>query len=330
MITAWLLALLLQEAPELRPELLCAARVGGKGDQWLTQVAVKGFKVHAAGEADFKVSVELLADGSVKAKAWGNTRAAHEPRFGLPHIQAARLGAVEYGFNQVAPLLQQPFMKGPGWRLWGWTEAQAKAAKARYAPFMADSGIRLALPMPNKNLFAVGLCDGGNSSLRAHPKDIDESLDFPIAFGGGGGQSSFIFEISPAGELVRQMVLRGSANGAAWDAWGRVLVVGRGVVKGDDKDAQAAFGYGDGGGLLLADAAWTRPLFKACFDHVSFWAASIDSDSGLAAAVGFVDGDVREVHPLQEKPGGGKDGFIALFRLWESKRPRSVFSSEDK
>lgn len=332
MITAALLALSLglQEPPELKPELLCAARVGGTGDQWLNQVAVKGFKVHAAGEADFKVSVEILPDGSVKGKAWGSTQAPQEPRSALPHLHAARLGAVEYGFHQVAPLLQQPFMKGPGWQLWGWTEAQAKASKARYAPLMADSGIRLVLPMPNKNLYAVGLCDGGNASLRSHPKDIHQNLDFPIAFGGGGGQSSFVFEISPKGELVRQMVLRGSANGAAWDAWGRVLVVGRGVVRGDDKEAQAAFGYGDGGGLLLADAEWTRPLFKACFTHVSLWAASIDSASGLAAVVGVVDGDLRELHPVQEKPGGGKDGFIAVLRLWDAQRPRSVFASEDK
>jgi hypothetical protein len=329
-IAATLLVLALQEAPEIRPELLCVARVGGKGDQWLNQVAVKGFKVHAAGDADVKVSVELLPDGSVKTKAWGNTLAAQQPRSGLPHLHAGRVGSVEYGFNQVAPLLQQPFLKGPGWQLWGWTEAQAKASKAPYAPFMADSGIRLVLPMPNKNLYAVGLCDGGNTSLRAHPKDIHRSLDFPIAFGGGGGQSSYAFEITPKGELVRQMVLRGSANGAAWDAWGRVLVVGRGIVRGDDKEAHAAFGYGDGGGLLLADAEWTRPLFKACFNHVSLWSASVDSESGLAAVVGFVDGDIKELHPVQAKPGGGKDGFIAVLRLWEGARPRSVFASEEK
>lgn len=332
MIRAALLALCagLQDAPEIRPELLCVARAGGPGDQWLTQVAVKGFKVHAAGETDFKVSVEILPDGTVKTKAWGNTRAPQDPRSGLPHLHAGRLGPVEYGFNQVAPLLQQPFLKGPGWQLWGWSEAQAKAAKARYAPFMADSGIRLALAMPNKNLFVVGLCDGGNTSLRAHPADIHQNLEFPISFGGGGGQSSYVFEITPKGELVRQMVLRGSANGAAWDAWGRALVVGRGIVKGDDKEAQGAFGYGDGGGLLLADAAWTRPLFKACFNNTALWAASIDSESGLAAVVGLVDGDLKELHPAQPKPGGGKDGFIAVFRLWEGTRPRSVFASEEK
>jgi len=331
MLTLLFLALSLQDPPPpLKPELLCAARVGGKGDQWLNQVSVKGWKVLAAGEGDVKVSVEVLADGTVKTKSWGNLHAEQTPIPALPHVKAARLGALEYGFNQVAPALQQPFLKGPGWTWWGWTEAQARQAKARSAPLMADSGIRLVLPMPNKNFYAVGVTDGGNSSLRADPRDIDVTLDFPIALGGGGGQSSYVFEVSPKGERVHQMILRGSANGAAWDAWGRLLVVGRGIVKADDKEAQAVFGHGDGGGIVFADAAWSRPLFKACFERTSLWAASIDSESGLAAVVGLVDGDVKELNPIQPKAGGGKDGFIAVFRLWEGKHPRSAFAPEDK
>lgn len=320
----------LQEPPTLQPELLCIARVGGKGDQWLNQVSVKGWKVQAAGEADFKVSVEVLADGTVKSKAWGNLSAEQTILTSLPHVKVAKVGTLEYGFNQVAPLLQQPFLKAPGWSWWGWSEAQAKKAKARYAPLMADSGIRLVLPTPHKNFLVVGITDGGNTCLRADPRDIDVTLDFPIAFGGGAGQSSYVFEATPKGELVHQMILRGSANGVAWDAWGRPLIVGRGVVKGDDKEAQAAFGHGDGGGLVFADADWTRPVFKACFEHTSLWAVSIDSESGLAAVVGVIDGELKELNPIQAKPGGGKDGFIAVFKLWEGKRPRSAFASEDK
>lgn len=325
-----LLCLALQDPPPLKPELLCVGRAGGKGDQWLAQVAVKGFKAHAAGEGDFKVSVEVMADGAVKTKVWGNVQAAQSPSGALPHVKTGKTGSLKFGFNQVAPLLQLPYLKGPGWQLWGWTEAQAKRSKARYAPLMADSGIRLVLPMPNRNWYVVGVTDGGNSSLRADPRDIDATLEFPISFGGGGGQSSYAFEITPKGEPLRQMILRGSANGAAWDDWGRMLVVGRGVVKGDDREAQAAFGYGDGGGLAFVDAEWRQVLFRACFDRASLWAASIDSESGLAAVVGFVDGDVKELNPVQSKPGGGKDGFIAVFRLWEGKRPRSVFAPEER
>lgn len=196
-IFALLISLQLQEPPPLKPELLCVARTGGKGDQWLNQVAVKGFKVHAAGESDFKVSVEVLEDGTVKGKACGNLNAEQRLSSALPHLKSARTGSLEYGFNQVAPLLQLPFLKGPGWELWGWSEGQAKKAKARYAPLMADSGIRLVLRMPGRNWYVVGVTDGGNTSLRADPRDIDVTLEFPVSFGGGGGQSSYAFEITP-------------------------------------------------------------------------------------------------------------------------------------
>ena len=208
-----------QEPPPLDPRLLTAAGVGGAGDQWLTSVRVRGNKVSAIGEKDFAVHITVEEDGGAKGTVVGNIHAPHKPHSGLAHVSSAKLGPVRYGFNQVVPLLQQPFMEGPGWALWGWTEAQCKASKAKFAPFMADSGLRMALAHPGGNLLAVGVCDGGNTSLRVHPKDIDKPLEFAIATGGGAGQSSFVFEITPKGELVRQMVIRGSVNHAAWDKW---------------------------------------------------------------------------------------------------------------
>lgn len=309
--------------PEIKPELLLVARVGGANDQWLDAVIVKGGKAVASGERDFKVSVELQGDGGVKGHAWGDLQARQEPRLGLPHIHSATLGSIEYGFNQVDPKLQLPFLKAPTWQLWGWSDAQARKAKAKYAPFLADSQIRLVLPAPDKGILAFGMCDGGNTCLRANPKDINETLDFPIALGGGKGQSSFVFEIGPKGELRRQLIVRGSANGACWDDWKRMLLVGRGIVAGDDSDAHGTFGYGDGGGVLLVDADWQKVLFKATFSvegkgALSLWAASVDSRSGLVAVVGTVEGSLREKNPLQSKPGTGTDGFIAVFRLWSS------------
>ncbi len=315
------------DPPEPVPELLLVARVGGGDDQGLDAVQVKGSKITASGGLDFKCSVEVLPDGALKSKAWGNLNAKQDPQGALPHIHSGKLGQIEFGFNQVAPLLQQPFMKAPGWQLWGWTEAQARKSKAKYAPFMADSGIRMATLTPSKTLYAVGLCDGGNTCLRADPRDIDSPLEFPVALGGGAGQSSYAFEISQKGELLRQLVVRGSANGVCWDDWGRTLVVGRGIVRGDDADAHKTFGYGDGAGLVLVDRDWKKVLFKASFGTegkggISLWAADIDSKSGLAAVVGHVEGTLRETAPIQPKAGGGKDGFIAVFRLWPSREKK--------
>jgi hypothetical protein len=184
---------------------------------------------------------------------------------------------------------------------------------------MADSEMVLAAAMPNGDLWVDGKCDGGNTSLWCDPKDINTRLKYEIAHGGGKGTSSFLFDISPQGEYLRGMVLRGFVNCVTWDRWGRMLVGGAGITmpKAD------AFGYTDGAGLLLADREWKQTLLAT---HVgpeggkaSFWACAIDSASGLAALAGYCEGDnFKEVHSIQKRPGGGKDGLLVIFRLWEN------------
>jgi len=309
-------------APPLKPELLVCARVGGADDQGLTEVEVRGNRVAAAGR-NFAVVLTLQDDGTIRTAASGNMAARQtDVRHGYPSILSARLGPITYGYKQVDPILKQPYLHGPGWRLWDWTMAQCQAATAPAAPFMADSEIVFAAAVPNGNLYAVGKCDGGNTCLRVHPKDINLPLEFPISHGGGKGTSSFAFEITPRGELVRQMVLRGFANAVAWDAWGRILVVGAGVVP----KAQNDLGYPDGAGVLLADREWTRTLFSTHIGShdgkASFWACAIDSASGLAALAGYVEGsDFEQVRPIQTAPGGGKDGLLVVLRLWEKAAP---------
>ncbi len=304
-------------APALAPKLLMVARVGGPGDQWIKTVAVKGNIVAAAGEGDFQLAATVGADGTVKATPRGNLLARHSPWASLPPSTRGRTGSVEFGHRQVHPILQQPYLNGSAWKLWGWTYNQARASKAPYAPFVADSGIRHVSKMPNGSLFVVGMSDGGNTSLRAHPKDIDKALEFPIATGGGAGRSSYLFEVSANGDPLRQMVVRGAANAACWDTWGRILVVGRGILRGEPN----AFDYPDGAGILMADAAWSRILFGTSIGaqgdgQCTLVGVSVDPTSGLAAACGFVSGEIKQVQGFQPKPGGGKDGLLVIFRLW--------------
>jgi hypothetical protein len=75
------------------------------------------------------------------------------------------------------------------------------------------------------------------------------------------------------------------------------------------------------------DRDWTRVLFKATFGTggkggISLWAADVDSSTGIAAVAGFVEGEFQEKCPIQPKPGGGKDGFVAVFRLWPAETKR--------
>ncbi len=317
-----------ETAPEIKPALLMVARVGGAGNQWIKTVAVKGSSVAAAGEGDFQVAATVNPDGTVRARTQGNLSARHDPWQSLPPVARDRAGSdIEFGFRQVHPVLQQPYLNAGAWKLWGWTYDQARSSKAPYAPFMADSGIRLASRMPNGSLFVVGMSDGGNTSLRASPKDIHQPLEFPIATGGGAGKSSYLFEISPAGEPLRQMTLRGTANAACWDTWGRILVVGRGLLRGTHN----AFDYPDGAGILLADTAWGSILFGTSVGvegegDCALVGVSIDPVSGLAAACGYVEGEIKQVQGFQEKSGGGKDGLLVIFRLW-APQPRTADAS---
>ena len=306
-------------APEVKPELLLAARIGGPDDQCLTAVQVKGTRIAAAAERNFTVFVTVKDDGTVQTSVTGNPLARQaNVRHGLSDRTVLKLGQITYGYKQVDPVLKQPYMTGPGWKLWDWTLDDCKTSKAPYAPLTADSEVVLAAAMPNGHVFASAKCDGGNTSLWCHPKDINTRLKFDIAQGGGGGTSSFAYEISPQGEYVRGMVLRGFLNSVAWDRWGRVLIAGAGVLKSHLND----FGYADGAGVLLADREWKKTLFSTRIGSedgkASFWACDVDSASGLAAMGGYVEGEkFKEVSPIQKAPGGGKDGLLVILRLWD-------------
>jgi len=314
-----------KSAPDLKPELLLVTRAGGNGNQWLRRVSVQGNRVIALGENDFSVQVTVADDNSVKGSIAGNIHAEHKNvNRGISHVKAAKVGSITYGYKQVAPELQQPYMNGPGWTLWNWTEEQCKKSKGTYAPFMADSGISFVKLSPHKSIFASSYCDGGNTSLRVDPRNIDSNLAFEISHGGGGGKSAFCFEIDGSGKLLRQMVFRGWVNDVCWDDFQRPIVVGAAVLKTGQEPNK--FGSNDGAGIAMADASWTKLVFGTHIgtddseigektEHV-FWNVAIDSKTGICAAAGYVQGGLKQVNSLQDQAGGGADGLLVIFRLW--------------
>ncbi len=298
-------------APALDPEMLVVARFGGPGDQGFTDVQVRRGTVAATAGTAFRVIVTCGGD-EPRVRVSGNL-VRHQPdlKGGIPAFKRKQLGPFAYGYKQVHSILQQPYITGPGWTWWDWSHGPCKERS-----LMADSRCTFLATMPNGHLFAMGKCDGGNTTLHRDPRDLDEKLKFHIKEGGGKGTSSFCYEIDPtSGEPVRQMVLRGFANAVCWDRWGRVMVVGWGITQHSEGEP---FGYPDGAGILVADREWREALLKA---HVGpggvFHACAIDSATGLAAAAGFTDkDDLEQLHGPQTRPGGGKDAFLVVFRLW--------------
>ena len=321
-------------APAIEPKLLFVSRCGGAGDPWFPNLQIRSGVVSAADDTGaFGLTVTVKTDDTVKATVSGNRDTASKVQKQLPN--GGKLGPITYGYRQVDPNLQLPFMDGPGWKLWGWTLDQAKTAKCKYAPLMADSRIRHALMTPAGTIVAIASTDGGNTSLRASPQDIDQTLDpkvgNSITGGGGGGTSSWIYELTTDGKYQRVLVCRGFAQAAAFDAWGRMLVVGRGVIA---KPMANAFPYPDGGGVLVVDRAWTRALFSSHFGlegkdtESNLWAVAIDSKSGLAAVAGYVrGGKLTAFAGVQAEDGGGTDGFLAVFRLWPAQTIKTTAST---
>ncbi len=309
--------------PDLAPELLLTARIGGAGDQGFQTVTVGRGRVEASSRG-MNVRFTLKDDGTFDVLPAGNPSAVqYDLGSGIKAFGMRRLGPLTYGYKQVHAILQQPYLCGPGWSWWGWSHGDCKPRH-----LMADSRCTYLAPMPNAHLVAFAKCDGGNTTLHRDPRDLDAKLAFALKHGGGKGTSSFVYEINPTdGAPVRQMILRGFANAACWDRWGRMMVVGRGITPGETH----GFGYGDGAGLLLVDREWQRTLLST---HVgadgegrgaTFWGAAIDSETGLAAAVGWVEGEMRQVQPVQPRPGGGKDGLVVIFRLWRpAPKPESA------
>jgi hypothetical protein len=308
-------------APAVDARLLFFSIAGGAGDQWFNGVKVNGNRVQAAmAGGKFGLGATVQADNTVAARIVGEPSATDDVQRDLPN--GGRTGPYSWGYKQVHAILQQPFLDGGGLKLWGWSYEQAKNAKVRYGA-MADSRIKNLVITPKNTLVAFGYTDGGNTILRAHPRNQDTTLDLSFdGGGGGGGKSTWLIELRPSdGEPIGVVACRGTVVTMAYDAWLRPIFGGGAVNK---VGHAADFGYADGAGVLMADYGWTKPLLRAHLgkkdDKESVggmvWAIDADSDSGIMAVSGWMEGSPQGVNAIQTKSGGGKDAFLAIFRLW--------------
>lgn len=314
-------------APKVNAKLLFATTYGGPGDQWFAGVRIRCGKVQAANKEGLGLSVTINEDDTVSVRRSGNPNLPTKKDF-YQTTKGGKTGPFSYRYNQVDPILPLPWLKVGGRELWGWKLQHAKKAKATYAPFMSDSRIRRVIIAPNKDGVAIGSADGGNTCLRAHPYDINRNLKMGAGFNqtGGGGLSSWLFNITPRGQVIEPgMVFRGQVSCAAWDEWGRIMVGGQGVMR---NGRGSIFGYDDGAGILMASADWEKSILQAHFGKKAgekrpkgsgggqIVSIAIDSKSGLAAVCGYLSGQFDGVEQVQDKPGGGKDAFLAVMRLW--------------
>lgn len=321
------------------PVLLFAGYAGGRGDQMFDKVEIRGRLVNASG-GGLRISITLSPTHEFEvARMQGNANRNAELPTGADMQRAARLprSNVSYGFRQVDPILQQPYVHIGNIKLWDWTFEEAQDAKGRFAPYMSDSRIRFVIHGPviesKRTYMVVGWSDGGNSCFQGDARDRHQGsrMNGRLNTGGGGGASSWVFLFNEDGEQVYPgFALRGNADGAVFDSQGRLIIWGRGIngTRGENTFDITP----DGGGVMILSADWSEWVFRqAMGDMVA--AVTFDERSGLFAACGYTANSdfsmdrpgrspqrVRakpftQTNPVQENPGDRYDAFLVLWRM---------------
>lgn len=306
-------------APPIQAELLALGQVGGPADQWLTAATFAPNRVTYTGEHGLKVELKLEGGSVVSEQAFGNMRAKTTPRWSaqIPDQNGGLLsGGITYGFRQVQAALQQPFLAGKGWQLWGWNYAQAKEQN-----LMADSRIRFAEWMPNGNILCLGWCDGGNTVLGRDPQDLTKPSPYMgYLYGGGRGTSVLLTELTPRGQPLHQAFLGVAVGDVRWDRWGRSYIVGCNMCGG----MIGPFVRSSSGSVLILSHDLRTPLLDIrlggsglSYKDNAWVAASLSEEQGLLAIAGWTAQSVQDpLHSVQSANGGDRDGLYALIRLW--------------
>lgn len=330
-------------APALKPRLLVATLVGGAGNQYLREVGFdssggvfakgKGFTLRY--DASFRTGTVEGDKAMDDAGGWD----ARPPLPGQDTAKGAfrlvdpRRKATYYiGYRQVITgLLQQPlFRSSEGWSLWNW-DGKAPMDKS----LGADSrGYDLWL-MPNGLIGAQLYCDGGNSTLKKDPCDLD--TDNP-SFAGAwqkapDGVGSLFVVIDPEKRrTVSGTFIYSQASRHAQDAFGRVYIP-RSVTKRFPTVTPAnPFNMKTGGaGLFVLSSDLAAPEFSAYLSGDCQGGKQELSPIAVRGNIAVLGGtSCAESLPnapaggVQAKNGGGQDGYLVVLELWNTAVTTSI------
>lgn len=333
--------------PAVTPEVIFAGYLGGKGDQTFTEVEIRDNQIRARG-GRLSLQVILNAQGRFReAIPSGNINENMElPQGARGTPQRAQLANsnVTYGYRQVHPILQQPYVNiGNDITLWGWNNEQARDAKGRFAPYMSDSRIQFVEHGPvidgKKTYFIVGWSDGGNTCFQGDARDrhTGSRMRGNLNTGGGSGSSSWIWLFNEDGEQVHPgIALRGLTHGVKFDSWGRPIIWGGGISKWDGPNPFNIMA--DGGSLMMLSQDWSRWEFRQPMAAGVITAVEFDEISGIFAACGYTRNttytssagrerkarEFGQTNPVQTKPGDRYDAFLVVWRMWQPLRRMQV------
>jgi hypothetical protein len=320
--------------PPLNPELITLARIGGAGDQWIRDVYFESDGRIVGVSENFTVTFDAngrngVVTGDTDATMEGNVQRPSLP--GSPgrfYSHAATGLDFAVGYRQAGGNLQTPIFRAfqgedVQWRLWGHAVADIEAASLG-----ADSRCYQAWGMPNGAIGVQCWCDGGNTVLDRDPRDLSEGAGWKDGAWSRtvGGMSTMYALIDPrgGGSVLSGTFVASHVTHLAVDGWGRVYLA-RGVGnRQTGEDPTDVFGVGADSaspGLAILSPDLRQVVFNAGLSgqcEGGQGAESIVLQDNLLVIGGATcaDGSLEQRNPVQPEPGGGRDGFIAVIRLW--------------
>lgn len=325
------------QAPALSPQLLTLARVGGAGDQYIRQVYfTEDGRIVGQGDG-FSVTYDVTGQRGATSgdlsmssdqKLDVRPRLPGDPGRSYSHAATGLTFAV--GYRQAGRNLQTPIFRAfkgdeRQWALWGHAGADIEAASLG-----ADSRCYQAWGMPNGQIGVQCWTDGGNSVLARDPRDLKQGSSWSQGAyqSGAGGMSSLYALVDPSdgGRVVSGTFVASHVHKVAVDGWGRVYVANPVSSRSNpSRGVEDVFGVGEevGSGLAILAPTLKDVLFNARVGGACAKAQGSQGFGSIALRDNILvlggttcGGDWAQRNPVQQAPGQGQDGLIAIIRLW--------------
>lgn len=323
-------------APTHAPQLLTLARLGGVGDQYIRQVYfTEDGRIVGQGDG-FSVTYDVTGQ---RGAIWGDVTTSSDQKLdvrpGLPgdpgksYSHAATGLTFAVGYRQAGKNLQTPIFRAfkgdeRQWALWGHAGADIESSNLG-----ADSRCYQAWGMPNGHIGVQCWTDGGNSVLAKDPRDLSQGSSWSQGAyqSGAGGMSSLYALVDPrdGGRVVSGTFVASHVHKVAVDGWGRVYVANPVASRSSQRGVEDVFGLGQdvGSGVAILAPTLKDVLFNArvggecgkAQGSQGFGAIAL-RDNILVLGGTTCGGAWAQRNPVQQEPGLGQDGLIAIIRLW--------------
>ncbi len=307
----------LAHPPELRPRVLMESRIGGAGDQAISEVGFDAQGNPFAKGSGFSVQIDA-ADGKTTVSGDPATADANhfDARPRLPtqarSVVDPRSGrSVNVGTRQAGAQLQLPLVSGQGWTWW-----DAPPERILALGLGADTRCYGADAVADTRFVAAFWCEAANTCLVRDPRDIAKPMP-GLSSQPDGAASCYVLLDGSDGTPLKTMFLPAPPCARAVDAWGRIYLAASASTHQYDTRLPGQAGLS----VLAADLG--SVLVDMRFGGESAADRGIEAFGSIAIKDGLLvlggttaARALAGVNATQTNAGGGQDALVVVIRLW--------------